>query len=72
VPAFSRPNIKAYSNPALVILEVTAQAAGLSADEMEGYYTIPIEVGLAAPPDATTEEVRWLPNPWRMRSSMRF
>jgi cobalt-zinc-cadmium resistance protein CzcA len=48
--AFSRLNIEAYPNPAPVILEITAQAAGLSAEEMERYYTIPLEVGLAATP----------------------
>jgi cobalt-zinc-cadmium resistance protein CzcA len=48
--AFSRLNIEAYPNPAPVILEITAQAAGQSAEEMERYYTIPMEVGLAATP----------------------
>ncbi|MGC1778597.1 MAG: CusA/CzcA family heavy metal efflux RND transporter [Xanthobacteraceae bacterium] len=48
--AFSKLNIEAYPNPAPVILEITAQASGLSAEEMERYYTIPIEVGLAATP----------------------
>jgi len=48
--ALSRLNIEAYPNPAPVILEITAQAAGQSAEEMERYYTIPIEVGLAATP----------------------
>jgi cobalt-zinc-cadmium resistance protein CzcA len=48
--AFFRLNIEAYPNPAPVILEITAQSAGLSAEEMERYYTIPIEVGLAATP----------------------
>ena len=48
--AFSRLNIEAYPNPAPVILEITAQSAGLSAEEMERYFTIPIEVGLAATP----------------------
>jgi len=48
--AFMRLNIEAYPNPAPVILEITAQAAGLSAEEMERYYTIPMEVGLAATP----------------------
>src|SRR5713226_5468030 len=48
--AFSRLNIEAYPNPAPVILEITAQSAGQSAEEMERYYTIPIEVGLAATP----------------------
>ena len=33
--AFSELNIEAYPNPAPVILEITAQAAGLSAEEME-------------------------------------
>ena len=50
VIAFSRLNIEAYPNPAPVILEITAQTPGLSAEEMERYYTIPIEVGLAATP----------------------
>jgi cobalt-zinc-cadmium resistance protein CzcA len=48
--AFSRLNIEAYPNPAPVILEITAQAAGLSAEEMERYYTIPMEVGLYVTP----------------------
>ena len=48
--AFSRLNIEAYPNPAPVILEITAQAPGQSAEEMERYYTTPIEVGLAATP----------------------
>jgi cobalt-zinc-cadmium resistance protein CzcA len=48
--AFWKINIEAYPNPAPVILEITAQAPGLSAEEMERYYTIPLEVGLAAVP----------------------
>ncbi len=48
--AYSRLNIEAYPNPAPVILEITAQAPGLSAEEMERYYTVPMEVGLAATP----------------------
>lgn len=48
--AFTRLNIEAYPNPAPVILEITAQAAGLSAEEMERYYTTPIEVGLYTTP----------------------
>src|SRR5499427_6215481 len=48
--AFSKINIEAYPNPAPVILEITAQAPGQSAEEMERYYTIPMEVGLAATP----------------------
>jgi cobalt-zinc-cadmium resistance protein CzcA len=45
-----RLNIEAYPNPAPVILEITAQSGGLSAEEMERYYTIPMEVGLAPTP----------------------
>jgi cobalt-zinc-cadmium resistance protein CzcA len=40
--AYSKLNIEAYPNPAPVILEITAQAAGQSAEEMERYYTIPM------------------------------
>src|SRR5690242_21392291 len=50
IAAFLKLNIEAYPNPAPVILEITAQAPGLSAEEMERYYTIPIEIGLAATP----------------------
>lgn len=48
--AFSKLNIEAYPNPAPVILEITAQAAGLSAEEMERSYTRPLELGLATTP----------------------
>jgi cobalt-zinc-cadmium resistance protein CzcA len=48
--AFKRLNIEAYPNPTPVILEITAQAPGLSAEEMERYYTRPIEIGLYTTP----------------------
>ena len=48
--AFTKLNIEAYPNPAPVIIEITAQSAGLSAEEMERLYTVPIEVGVAATP----------------------
>ena len=48
--AYSQLNIEAYPNPAPVILEITAQAPGLSAEEMERSYTRPMEVGLATTP----------------------
>jgi heavy metal efflux system protein len=48
--AFRALNIEAYPNPTPVILEITAQAPGLSAEEMERYYTIPIEIGLYTTP----------------------
>jgi len=48
--AFKKLNIEAYPNPAPVILEITAQAPGLSAEEMERYYTRPMEIGLYSTP----------------------
>ena len=33
-----------------MILEITAQAPGLSAEEMERYYTLPMEIGLYSTP----------------------
>jgi heavy metal efflux system protein len=50
VVAFQQLNIEAYPNPTPVILEVTAQAPGLSAEEMERYYTRPMEIGLYTTP----------------------
>jgi heavy metal efflux system protein len=48
--AFSKLNIEAYPNPAPVIIEITAQAPGLSAEEMERYYTVPMEIGVYSAP----------------------
>src|SRR5260370_7870425 len=48
--AYRQLNIEAYPNPTPVILEITAQAPGLSAEEMERYYTRPIEIGLYTTP----------------------
>jgi len=52
--AYRQLNIEAYPNPAPVILEISAQYAGQTAEEMERYYTIPLEVGLAATPGVDT------------------
>src|SRR5271163_1304507 len=48
--AFEKLNIEAYPNPTPVILEITAQAPGLSAEEMERYYTRPMEIALYTTP----------------------
>ena len=50
VIAFLKLNVEAYPNPAPVIIEITAQSPGSSAEEMERYYTRPIEIGLATTP----------------------
>ncbi len=47
---FKKLNIEAYPNPTPVILEITAQAPGLSAEEMERYYTRPMEIALYSTP----------------------
>ena len=48
--AFTKLNIEAYPNPAPVILEITAQSPGLSAEEMERYFTTPMEIALYPTP----------------------
>ncbi|MEW6598200.1 MAG: CusA/CzcA family heavy metal efflux RND transporter [Pseudomonadota bacterium] len=48
--ATTQLNVEAYPNPAPVILEITAQAPGLSAEEMEKYYTVPMEIALYSTP----------------------
>ena len=48
--AYEQLNIEAYPNPTPVILEITAQAPGLSAEEMERYYTRSMEIGLYTTP----------------------
>src|SRR5260370_12016791 len=48
--AFKMLNIEAYPNPTPVNLEITAQAPVLSAEEMERYYTLPMEIGLYSTP----------------------
>ena len=53
VAAFTMLNIEAYPQPAPVIIEITAQQGGLSAEEMERYYTVPMEVGIYGTPYIT-------------------
>src|SRR6202521_3719213 len=48
--AFKLLNIEAYPNPTPVILEITAQAPGLSAEERERDCTRPMEIGLHSTP----------------------
>ncbi|HUJ74025.1 MAG TPA: efflux RND transporter permease subunit, partial [bacterium] len=48
--AFTRLNIEAYPNPAPPILEIIAQNPGQSAEEIERYITIPVEIGIATTP----------------------
>jgi heavy metal efflux system protein len=45
--AYSQLDIEAYPNPVPPMIEVITQPNGLSAEEVERYVTIPLEVGLA-------------------------
>ncbi len=45
--AYSQLDIEAYPNPVAPMIEVITQPRGLSAEEVERYVTIPLEVGLA-------------------------
>jgi cobalt-zinc-cadmium resistance protein CzcA len=48
--AYSRLDIEAYPNPVPPLVEVITQPDGWSAEEVERYVTIPMEIGLAAMP----------------------
>src|SRR5215475_13732908 len=48
--AFTALNIEAYPDPAPPIVEIIAQRAGQSPEEMERYVTIPIEIAIASTP----------------------
>src|SRR5690348_6364883 len=43
-------DIEAYPNPVPPLVEVIAQPSGSSAEEVERYYTVPLELGLAGMP----------------------
>jgi cobalt-zinc-cadmium resistance protein CzcA len=45
--AYAQLDIEAYPNPVAPMIEVITQPAGLSAEEVERYVTIPLEVGLS-------------------------
>jgi len=54
VLAFLRPNIEAYPDPAPPLVQVITQSSGQSAEEMERYVTIPIEVQMAGIPHVSS------------------
>jgi len=45
--SYSQLDIEAYPNPVAPMIEIITQPAGLSAEEVERYVTVPIENGLA-------------------------
>src|SRR5580693_10081046 len=48
--AYSKLDIEAYPNPVPPLVEVITQPDGWSAEEVERYVTIPLEIGLAGMP----------------------
>src|SRR5882757_4318839 len=51
---FSQLNIEAYPDPVPPLVDIVTQSAGQSAEEIERYITIPIEVQMAGIPHVTT------------------
>src|SRR6516225_6997379 len=54
VVSFQKLNIEAYPDPVPPLVDVVTQSSGLSAEEIERYITIPIEVQMAGIPNVTT------------------
>src|ERR1700694_2781215 len=53
VVAFIQLNIEAYPDPVPPLVDIVTQNSGQSAEEIERYITIPIEVGVATAPYLT-------------------
>src|SRR5438309_677843 len=51
---FRQLNIEAYPDPVPPLVDIVTQSAGQSAEEIERYITIPIEVQMAGIPHVTT------------------
>src|SRR6202162_1067606 len=54
IAAFTKLNIEAYPDPVPPLVDVVTQNPGQSAEEIERYITIPIEVQMAGIPHVTT------------------
>ncbi|HET8705291.1 MAG TPA: efflux RND transporter permease subunit, partial [Pseudomonadales bacterium] len=53
VISFLKLNIEAYPDPVPPLVDIVTQSSGLSAEEIERYITIPIEVQMAGIPNVT-------------------
>src|SRR6201987_5026596 len=51
---FLHLNIEAYPDPVPPLVDIVTQSSGQSAEEIERYITIPIEVQMAGIPNVTT------------------
>ena len=54
--SYTKVHLEAFPDPTPIIIDVSAQAAGLSAEQMETYYTIPLETAVF--PIAQVEKIR--------------
>src|SRR5579862_4935339 len=54
VVSFAQLNIEAYPDPVPPLVDIVTQASGQSAEEIERYITIPIEIQMAGIPNVTT------------------
>src|SRR5215472_6433065 len=54
VAAFLRLHIEAYPDPVPPLVDIVTQSSGQSAEEIERYITIPIEIQMAGIPHVTT------------------
>jgi cobalt-zinc-cadmium resistance protein CzcA len=52
--SFTRLNIEAYPDPVPPLVEIITQASGQAAEEIERYFTIPIEIQMEAIPNVTS------------------
>lgn len=52
--SFARLNIEAYPDPVPPLVDIVTQSAGQSAEEIERYITVPIEVSMAGIPHVTS------------------
>ncbi|HWW19599.1 MAG TPA: CusA/CzcA family heavy metal efflux RND transporter [Steroidobacteraceae bacterium] len=54
IVSFTRLNIEAYPDPVPPLVDIVTQSSGQSAEEIERYITIPIEIQMAGIPNVTT------------------
>lgn len=53
IASFMKLNIEAYPDPVPPLIDIVTQSSGQSAEEIERYITIPIEIGMAGIPHVT-------------------
>jgi AcrB/AcrD/AcrF family len=53
VVAFMKLNIEAYPDPVPPLVDIIVQSPGSSAEEMERYMTIPVEIQMAGIPNVS-------------------